>query len=254
MLFSPLEQFRYPLTIVFESFVFDLNLSIYILVILQVVTLYFLYVYLSSVGLISNRLTLVISEFYNIAYKFTEDFLEIVKEKDKDIYPAILTLFLFLVMVNLSGIIPYTTTITTHFFVTGGLAMTFSIGLLITNIRLHDVDFLNFFLPHGIPSVLAPFIIMIEIVLYFFRPLSLAIRLFANMMAGHALLKIISVGIYSTLFKTIPFIITLKFFYFILFVGMLNFIILLEVLVCIIQAYVFTLLICIYIKDTYEAH
>jgi ATP synthase subunit 6 len=254
MLFSPLEQFRYPITIVFESFVLDLNLSIYILLILQVITLYFLYVYLGSVGLISNRITLIISEFYNIALKFTVDFLGNVKKRDTDIYPAILTLFLFLVMVNLSGIIPYTTTITTHFFVTGGLAITFSIGLLIANIRIHDIDFLKFYLPHGIPAVLEPFIIMIEITLYFFRPLSLAIRLFANMMAGHALLKIISVGIYSTIFKSISFIIALKFFYFFLFIGMLNFIILLEVLVCIIQAYVFTLLICIYIKDIYEAH
>jgi ATP synthase subunit 6 len=254
MLFSPLEQFRYPITIVFESFLFDLNLSIYILLILQVITLYLLHVYLSSLGLISGRLELVISEFHNIAFKFTEDFLGVVIQKEKNIYPAILTLFLFLVMVNLSGIIPYTTTITTHFFVTGGLAMTFSIGMLITNIRIHDINFINFYLPHGIPSVLAPFIIMIEVVLYIFRPLSLAIRLFANMMAGHALLKIISVGIYSAIFKTIPLIIALKFFYFFLFVGMLNFIILLEVLVCIIQAYVFTLLICIYIKDVYVAH
>jgi ATP synthase subunit 6 len=254
MLFSPLEQFKYPIAIVFESFLFDLNLSIYILLIVQIATLYFLYVYLSSTGLISNRLTLIISVFYGIAYKFTEDFLGSVEKKEKNIYPAILTLFLFLVMVNLSGIIPYTTTVTTHFFVTGGLAMTFSIGMLLTNIRVHDINFINFYLPHGIPSVLSPFIIMIEVVLYIFRPLSLAIRLFANMMAGHALLKIISVGIYSALFKIIPFIVALKFFYFLLFIGMLNFIILLEVLVCIIQAYVFTLLICIYIKDVYVAH
>jgi F-type H+-transporting ATPase subunit a len=254
MLFSPLEQFRYPITIAFESFVFDLNLSIYILIILQIITLYFLHVYLSSVGLISNRFVLVISEFYNIAYKFTQDFLGTTKVKSKNVYPAILTLFLFLVMVNLSGIVPYTTTITTHFFVTGGLAITFSIGMLITNIKTHDIEFLNFFLPHGIPGAIAPFIIMIELILYFFRPLSLALRLFANMMAGHTLLKIISVSIYSVIFKTIPFIVALKFFYFILFVGMLNFIILLEVFVCIIQAYVFTLLICIYVKDVYVAH
>lgn len=253
-MFSPLEQFKYPIIATVESFVFDLNLSIFILVILQVITLYFLYLYLNSVGLISNRFTMFISEFFNIAYNFTQSFLGVVKTKEKNIYPAILTLFLFLVMVNLSGIIPYTTTITTHFFVTGGLSLTFGLALLAANIKVHDVNFLSFFLPRGIPGTLSPFISMIEMILYIFRPLSLAIRLFANMMAGHALLKIITVAIYVTIFKVIPFVIGLKFLYFLILVSILNFIILLEVLVSIIQAYVFTLLICIYIKDVFVAH
>ena len=254
MLLSPLEQFRYPIVVAFESFICDLNLSIYILLILQFSTVLFLFTYLRSTGLIPGRLNIVMSELYGIAYKFTQDFLPMVKQKEKNIYPAILTLFLFLIMVNLSGIIPYTTTITTHFFVTGGLAITFGIGMLINNIRIHDVHFLTFFLPHGIPSAISVFLVIIEIVLYIFRPLSLAIRLFANMMAGHALLKIISMALYSVLLKSFTAVFPLKFIYFFMLIGALNFIILLEVLVCIIQAYVFTLLICIYIKDIYVTH
>lgn len=215
--------------------------------------MYFIYISLQGLGLISNRITLLLSEFYAMAFEFTTSFFPLVKQKEKNIFPAILSLFLFLIMLNLSGIVPYTTTITTHFIVTGGLAISFNMGIFINNLLLHGAHFLNFFLPHGIPTPISPFLVIIEIVLYIFRPLSLAIRLFANMMAGHALLKIISGGIYMAVFKVLYFFPPIKIIVFLVLIGALNCILILEVLVCIIQAYVFTLLICIYIKDSYVA-
>lgn len=250
IIFSPLEQFRYPIINVFFSFVFDTNLSIYCLFLVQFSVMYLMYIYLNSVNIIPNRLAVLFNEIYKISYSFMVNFLGISIE-EKNVYPAILTLFLFLLMLNLSGLIPYTTTLTTHFFVTGGLAFSFIIGMTFINFYRNGLYAFNTLSPKGIPILIKYALTPIEFILYIFRPISLSVRLFANMMAGHALLKIISGVIYYATFKTVVFFAPLKFFFFFLFIGALNFILLLEFLVCMIQAYVFTLLICLYIKDIY---
>lgn len=107
-------------------------------------------------------------------------------------FPLIFFLFSFLVITNLIGMIPYSFTITSHIFVTFSLSLTLFIGINIIAVKTHKLHFLGFFLPSGVHIALAPLLVPIELVSYIARVFSLAIRLFANMMSGHTLLKIIA--------------------------------------------------------------
>jgi ATP synthase subunit 6 len=107
-------------------------------------------------------------------------------------FPFIFFLFSFLVLSNLIGMVPYSFTITSHLFVTFSLALTLFIGINIIAIKIHKLHFFGFFLPSGVSITLAPLLVPIELVSYVARVFSLAIRLFANMMSGHTLLKIIA--------------------------------------------------------------
>jgi ATP synthase subunit 6 len=257
-MFSPLEQFRYPIVYTFSNFAFNINLSILTLFIVQGATMLLLFVVLERINLIPNSLYLLIEEIRMVMKGFGDTYFPTNKNhslhKGTGFQACIFSLFTFLLMVNLSGIIPYTTTITTHFAVTVAAAMFFYVGLMLYLIFEHGRHVFQIFLPHGIPAALSPFLILIEIVLFLFRPLSLSIRLFANMMAGHALLKIISVACCLLIIQSCSFFFPIKIVYFLMCIIALNFIILLEVLVCCIQAYVFTLLICVYLKDMFIAH
>jgi F-type H+-transporting ATPase subunit a len=113
-------------------------------------------------------------------------------QKGLQFFPFIFFLFSFLMISNLIGMIPYSFTITSHIFVTFSLALTLFIGINIIALKLHRLHFFGFFLPSGIHFALAPLLVPIELVSYIARVFSLAIRLFANMMSGHTLLKIIA--------------------------------------------------------------
>ncbi|KAM0009094.1 ATP synthase subunit a [Helianthus debilis subsp. tardiflorus] len=160
-------------------------------------------------------------------------------------FPCILVTFTFLLFCNLQGMIPYSFTVTSHFLITLGLS--FSIFSGITIVGLH---FLSFLLPAGVPLPLAPFLVLLELISYCFCALSLGIRLFANMMAGHSLVKILSGFAWTMLCMN-------DLLYFIGDLGPL-FIVLaltgLELGVAILQAYVFTILIYIYLNDAINLH
>ena len=113
-------------------------------------------------------------------------------ERGLAFFPFILFLFMFILLSNLVGMVPYSFTITSHILVTFPLALTLFIGINIIAVRIHKLEFLGFFLPSGAPLAFAPLFIAIEIMSYLSRVFSLSIRLFANMMSGHALLKIIA--------------------------------------------------------------
>lgn len=117
---------------------------------------------------------------------------ENVGEKGVKYFPIFFATFMFLFFCNLLGMIPYSFTVTSHIVITFGLAMALFIGINIIGIRTHGFHFLSLFLPAGAPLAMAPLLVMIELVSYSFRVISLAVRLFANMMAGHTLLKIIA--------------------------------------------------------------
>jgi ATP synthase subunit 6 len=166
-------------------------------------------------------------------------------------YPFIVVLFLFLLTANVLGLIPYTFTVTSHIVVTLALSFTFFIG---SNLRLildQKLGFFALFLPSGAPLAIAPFLIVVEIISYTARVASLAIRLFANMMAGHSLLKILIGFVYALAVSSsklgifvvpvLPFLVVVAVTF-------------LEAGVAVVQAYVFTVLICIYLKDLYVAH
>ena len=159
------------------------------------------------------------------------------------------TLFAFLLCSNLIGMIPYSFTTTSHFIVTFGLSVSVFIAVTIIGFQIHGLHFFSFLLPPGAPLALAPFLVVIELVSYGFRAISLGVRLFANMMAGHTLVKILSgfawsmlsLGGVLKLAAGIPFAVVFALMF-------------LEVGVACLQAYVFTILTCIYLNDAIHLH
>lgn len=157
-------------------------------------------------------------------------------------FPLIFTIFLFILFSNLIGLVPENFTSTSHIIVTFTLSLSFNMGFLMLGFLTHGLSYLWFFVPSGAPKALLPLIVVIEVVSYCLRPFSLAIRLFANMMAGHTLLYILS-----------SFVIALgKTKYFVL--GLLPFVLVaavvfLEIGIAFLQAYVFAILLTIYLND-----
>ena len=165
-------------------------------------------------------------------------------------FPCISVTFTFSLFRNPQGMIPFSFTVTSHFLITLALSFSIFIGITIVGFQRHGLHFLSFLLPAGVPLPLAPFLVLLELISYCFRALSLGIRLFANMMAGHSLVKILSGFAWTMLFLH-------NIFYFIGDLGPL-FIVLaltgLELGVAISQAHVSTISICIYLNDAINLH
>jgi len=117
---------------------------------------------------------------------------ENVKKNGPLYFPILFTIFIFIFFCNLLGMIPFSFTVTSHIVVTLGLAIMAFFGINVIGIKTHGFHMLSLFLPSGAPIALAPLLVMIELVSYSFRVISLALRLFANMMSGHCLLKILA--------------------------------------------------------------
>ncbi len=162
-------------------------------------------------------------------------------------FPFIFTIFIVVFLGNALGLIPHSFTYTSHIIVTGALAMFIFFMVLFIGLYRHGTHFFHLFLPPGVPLWLAPIIIPIELISFLVRPVTLAVRLFANMMAGHIMLKVFAglsvtamgmgvagaaVGVAPALFNAV----------------LMGF----EFLIAFLQAYVFTILTCIYLKDTIE--
>lgn len=158
-------------------------------------------------------------------------------------FPFIFTLFMFILFANLVGMVPYMFTVTSHIIVTFALAAVVFVGVTLIGFARHGVGFLKFFVPAGVPIFLLPLLVIIEILSYLTRPISLSVRLFANMMAGHTMLKVfggfvISLGVLGG-WAPFAFIVALT--------G-------LEIGIAFLQAYVFTILSCIYLNDAVHLH
>jgi F-type H+-transporting ATPase subunit a len=161
--------------------------------------------------------------------------------------PFVFTLFMFILLGNLLGMIPYTFTFTSHIIVTFALALTVFTMVTVLGIILHGFHFFSLFVPHGVPKVLLVLLVPIEILSYLTRPVSLSIRLFANMMAGHTMMAVfsgfaVSMGValgWLTGIGPLLLVIALTGF---------------EILVAAIQAYVFAILTCLYLRDAIELH
>lgn len=156
--------------------------------------------------------------------------------------PAVFSLFMTIIVYNLTGMTIYSFTVTSHIVVAFTLSFTFFIAVVITGIVIQKKEFVNTFVPSGAPKVMIPFLIGIEIISYISRPFSLGIRLFANLMAGHALLAILS-GFAFAISKKNVIVFLLPLLMILIIVG-------LELMICMLQAYVFTVLVCIYYKDS----
>lgn len=159
-------------------------------------------------------------------------------------FPLVFSLFMFVLFLNLLGLVPGGFTVTSHIIVTFALALVVILTVIIVGFAKHGLGFLKLFAPSGIPIFVLPIITVIEVVSFLARPISLSMRLFANMMAGHIALKLFAsfvvvlggLGVLGFMGAVLPLIIAVA-------------ITALEFLVAFIQAYVFTILTCIYLND-----
>lgn len=157
-------------------------------------------------------------------------------------FPFIFSIFMFVLFGNLWGMVPYSFAFTSHIAVTFAMAAFVFIGVTVIALAKHKMHFFTFFMPPGVPMYMAPLLIPIEIISYLSRPISLSVRLFANMLAGHTLLKVfagfvISLGAFGIL--PLAFVVALT--------G-------LEFVIAFLQAFVFTILTCLYLHDALYLH
>jgi F-type H+-transporting ATPase subunit a len=182
-----------------------------------------------------------------VSYEFIAGMIrDNVGNEGKPYFPFIFSLFMFILFCNMLGMLPYSFTVTSQIVVTFGLAMVVFIGVTIIGFIKHGFGFFGFFLPNGVPGFLAPLVIPIEVLSYLIRPVSLGLRLFANLTAGHTMLKvfagfIISLGAFYVVPGAIPFSVV---------VGLT----VLEFAIAFLQAYVFAVLSCIYLHDAIHMH
>jgi F-type H+-transporting ATPase subunit a len=185
--------------------------------------------------LIPTRLQSVAESIYEVIDNMTH---EVLHDNARTYFPFVLTLFVFILFANVLGLIPYSFTVTSHIVITLALALVVFVGATIIGFIRNGFGYLKLFVPSGVPALLLPLVVLIEIVSYFIRPMSLSIRLFANMMAGHMMLKVMA-GFVVMLGVTAGWLPLAAM------VGLMG----LELLVAALQAYVFALLTCMYLND-----
>jgi ATP synthase subunit 6 len=249
MFFSPLEQFSILKIIPIKLGIIDISFTnSSLLSILSFILIFMLYNFAcDKAKLVPNAWQYIIESLYEFVF-FTL-ITENIKKNGNTYFPILFAVFSFIFACNLIGMIPYSFTVTSHIAVTLALSMTTFIGINIVAIKTHGFHFVSFFLPSGAPLQLAPLLVAIEIVSYSFRVISLALRLFANMMSGHCLLKILAgfawtmlgSGGILTIIHILPLIVIFT-------------IIGLELSIAFLQAYVFTVLLCIYLNDAISLH
>lgn len=250
---SPLEQFEILPLISF--YLGGLDFSITNEAVILFLIFFFSLTFISSVVkqsdlslyIIPNRWQIVIGIIYKMILSMISD--NISGKKGQLFFPLVFSVFFYVANLNLIGLVPYSFTLTSHLIVTFALAIAIFLGINIICVRIHGLEFFSLFFPAGTSLVLGLLLVPIEVISYVFRPISLGIRLFANMMAGHTLLKVIAgfawslMGCTGILFLMhyIPLLILLPLF------G-------LELAVGLIQAFVFSVLTCIYLNDAVNLH
>ncbi|APH60202.1 F0F1 ATP synthase subunit A [Granulibacter bethesdensis] len=186
-----------------------------------------------------------------ISYNFIMGLcVEQIGHEGKKFFPFIFTLFFFVLMGNLLGLFPYFFTYTSHVAVTGGLAVLVIVLVTAVALRYHGLHFFSYFFPPGAPKALAPIIVPIEIISYLSRPVSLSIRLFANMVAGHVMFEVFA----TFMFLLIGALGTFGYFAALLPMTLNVTLVGFELLVAFLQAYVFAILTCIYLHDAVHLH
>jgi F-type H+-transporting ATPase subunit a len=239
---NPLEQFEIHRLIPIEIGGVDVsftNSSLWMVIAITLATL-FLTLSVRRRALVPGRW----QSLAELAYEFIANMIrDNVGQEGRRFFPFIFTLFMFILFGNMLGLIPYSFTYTSHIIVTVTLALTVFLGITIVGIVRHGLRFFTFFMPQGTPIAMMPLMIPIEILSYLSRPVSLSIRLFANMMAGHTMMKVFAgfVVILGLFGGWAPLLVD---------VALTGF----EVLIAFLQAYVFTILTCLYLNDTIHLH
>ena len=227
---DPIHQFCIHKIVDLGAFSFT-NSALWALIAVGLVTVLFL---LSPRNLVPTRLQSVAESLYEVVDNMTH---EILHENARTYFPFVLTLFLFILFANVLGLVPYSFTVSSHIIVTLALALVVFIGATIIGFWRQGFGYLKIFLPAGVPWWLWWLVVPVEIISYFIRPMSLSVRLFANMMAGHMMLKVMA-----------GFVVMLGYFGIVPLLAMVG-LTGLELLVAALQAYVFALLTCMYLND-----
>jgi F-type H+-transporting ATPase subunit a len=239
---NPLHQFQ--INKIFDIRLGDLDVSFTnsacFMIIASVLAITYLAIAIKEGKIIPSRLQISAELLYGVVLDMTG---QMIGDAGRRYVPIIFSLFIFILLCNLLGMLPYSFTATSHIVVTFALASIVFLMITITGFYIHGFKFLSILLPSGIPIWLAPLMILIELFAYLAKPISLSLRLAANMVAGHILLKIIAGFIISlTLF--------LKFLPIPIIVALIGF----EIFVAILQAYIFTILSCVYLNDVIHLH
>ena len=196
----------------------------------------------SSRALVPGRLQAIAE----ISYEFVETTLRSTAGAEgMKFFPLVFSLFMFILVLNVIGIIPYTFTISSHLIVTAALALLVFFTVLIYGVAKNGLKFFSIFVPHGVPGYILPLVMFIEILSFFLRPVSHSVRLFANMLAGHIALKVFA-GFVAMLGFSLG---ALGWFGGMLPLALTVALTALELLVAFLQAYVFAILTCIYLND-----
>ena len=243
---NPLEQFEIAPIVPIEIADVDASFtnSSLFMVLAVAIAYFFLTFSMRGGNLVPGRL----QSIAELLYEFVGGMIRTnVGPEGRQYFPFIFTLFVFILLGNMLGMIPYSFTFTSHIIVTFSLALFIFIAVTVIGFIKHGAKFFGFFLPHGTPWFIAPLLVPIEVLSYFTRPVSLALRLFANMTAGHTLLKVfagfvVPVGAAGLIVGgAIPLAATVAL------TGI-------ELIVAFLQAYVFAILTCIYLNDALHMH
>jgi F-type H+-transporting ATPase subunit a len=195
----------------------------------------------SAKALVPGRL----QSIAELSYEFVADTINSTAGKEgMKFFPFVFTIFMFVLVANVIGLIPYTFTVTTHIIITAALALMVFFTVIIYGFYKNGLKFFGLFVPQGIPIYILPLIVFIEVLSFLSRPISHSVRLFANMLAGHITLKVFAsfitllggLGIFGIFGATLP-------------LAMVVALTALELLVAFLQAYVFAILTCIYLND-----
>lgn len=248
---SPLDQFEVTNLIGLNAPVLNhlnlslTNLGLYSIVVLVIITLLHYYTNNNN-KIIPSKWSIGLESFYTSINSMVRDQIGYTNE----IYlPLIYSLFIFIIVSNLIGNIPYNYTIATSLVFSIGLSFTIFTGVTILAVYLHRLHFFSFFVPGGTPLALVPLLVLIELISFGARAVSLGVRLFANMVAGHTLLKILSTFL-AQMFSSSKLVFVLTLIPFTIFIALIG----LELAVSVIQAYVFCILTSSYIKDAVHLH
>jgi F-type H+-transporting ATPase subunit a len=195
----------------------------------------------SSRALVPGRMQSVAE----LSYEFVANTIQTTAGKEgMKFFPLVFTLFMFILVSNIIGLIPYTFTVTSHIIITASLALLVFLTVIVYGLYKHGLKFFGLFVPSGIPIYILPLIVFIEVLSFLSRPISHSVRLFANMLAGHITLKVFAsfvtllggLGIAGIVGATLPLLLVVA-------------LTALELLVAFLQAYVFAILTCIYLND-----
>jgi F-type H+-transporting ATPase subunit a len=242
---DPIHQFRiidlFPVAKIGHTEIVFTNSAAFMLAAVIVITA-FLIIGTARRGLVPSRL----QSAAELSYEFVATTVRSTAGSEgMKFFPFVFTLFMFILAVNMIGLIPFTFTVTSHIIVTAALAVTVFLTVLIYGFWRHGFHFFNLFVPKGVPIYILPLIIFIEVLSFISRPISHSVRLFANMLAGHITLQVFAgfiilmggaMGALGWAGSVLPF-------------AMIVILFALETLVAFLQAYVFAILTCIYLND-----